>query len=102
MQINEVKEEAQRTGISSEKLRDTNGNWVMIPSATGKGTGIFHAGTTTGQEVMDNDRFTEEALKAQDGKKVPFTRELGGPVIGEATLRYDPDAGAISGRHKDQ
>ena len=44
---------------------------------------------------MDNDRFTEEALKAQDGKKVPFTRELGGPVIGEATLRYDPDIGAL-------
>jgi hypothetical protein len=42
-----------------------------------------------------NERFTEEALKAQDGKKVPFTRELGGPVIGEVTLRYDPGAGAL-------
>ena len=44
---------------------------------------------------MDNDRFTEEALKAQDGKKVPFTREPGGPVIGEATLRYDPKEKAL-------
>ena len=44
---------------------------------------------------MDNERFTEEALKSQDGKKVPFTRELGGPVIGEATLRYDSGAGAL-------
>jgi len=44
---------------------------------------------------MDNERFTEEALKGQDGKKVPFTRELGGAVIGEATLRYDPGDGAL-------
>ena len=44
---------------------------------------------------MDNNRFTEEALKAQDGKKVPLTRELGGPVIGEATLRYDSETGAL-------
>jgi DnaJ-class molecular chaperone len=46
---------------------------------------------------MDHhDRFTEEALRSQDGKKVPFTRELGGgEVIGEATLRYDPGAGAL-------
>jgi hypothetical protein len=45
---------------------------------------------------MDHhDRFTEEALKGQDGKKVPFTRELGGPVIGEATLRYDSGVGAL-------
>lgn len=42
-----------------------------------------------------HDRFTEEALRSQDGKKVPLTRELGGPVIGEATLRYDPDLGAL-------
>jgi|tagenome__1003787_1003787.scaffolds.fasta_scaffold20546370_3 hypothetical protein len=48
------------------------------------------------QEVaMTDDRFTEEALKAQDGKKILFTRELGGPIIGEATLRYDSDAGAL-------
>lgn len=37
------------------------------------------------------DRFTEEALKAQDGKKVPLTSSPGSPIIGEATLRYDPD-----------
>jgi hypothetical protein len=40
-------------------------------------------------------RFTEEALRAQDGKKIPLTRELGGPVIGEATLRYHPGLGAL-------
>jgi hypothetical protein len=34
--------------------------------------------------------FTEEALKSQEGKKVPVTLEPGGPVIGEATLHYDP------------
>lgn len=34
-------------------------------------------------------RFTEDALKAQEGKKVPVTLEPGGPVIGEATLHYD-------------
>lgn len=32
--------------------------------------------------------FSEEALKAQDGKTVPLTKYPGGPVIGEATLRY--------------
>ena len=42
-----------------------------------------------------HDRFTEEALRSQEGKKVPLTRELGGPVIGEATLRYDHDMGAL-------
>ena len=42
-----------------------------------------------------HDRFTEEALKSQDGKKVPLTREIGGPAIGEATLRYDSGLGAL-------
>lgn len=39
--------------------------------------------------------FTEEALKAQDGKKVPLTSKPGGPVIGEATLRYVPERGEL-------
>lgn len=39
--------------------------------------------------------FTEEALRSQDGKKVPLTLENGGPIIGEATLRYDPDRKAL-------
>lgn len=43
----------------------------------------------------DHNVFTEEALKAQQGKKVPVTLEIGGPVIGEATLSYDSDAGAL-------
>ena len=40
----------------------------------------------------DFNLFTEEALAAQDGKKVPLTLEPGGPVVGEATLKYDPGA----------
>lgn len=45
---------------------------------------------------MDHhEQFTEEALKAQEGKKVRFTLEFGGPIIGEATLKYDPEAGAL-------
>lgn len=39
--------------------------------------------------------FTEEALKSQDGKKVPLTLEIGGPVIGEATFKYDPERKAL-------
>lgn len=35
--------------------------------------------------------FTEEALKSQDGKKVPLTSKPGGPVIGEATMKYNPE-----------
>lgn len=41
------------------------------------------------------EKFTKEVLKAQDGKKVPLTLKNGGPAIGEATLRYDPDTGAL-------
>jgi hypothetical protein len=33
--------------------------------------------------------FTKEALKDQDGKKVPLTKYPGGPVIGECTLKYN-------------
>lgn len=32
--------------------------------------------------------FTEEALRANDGKEVPLTSWPGGPVIGKATLKY--------------
>lgn len=45
--------------------------------------------------IPDHNVFTEEALKAQQGKKVPVTLEIGGPVIGEATLKYDSEAGAL-------
>ena len=31
MQIKEVKEEAQRRGISSEKMRDANEGYIMAP-----------------------------------------------------------------------
>lgn len=43
----------------------------------------------------DFNVFTEEALAAQDGKVVPLTLEIGGPVIGEATLKYDSDERAL-------
>ena len=39
--------------------------------------------------------FTEEALREQDGKEVPITMEPGGPVIGKATLKYDPGEKAL-------
>jgi hypothetical protein len=46
--------------------------------------------------MMDeHTRFTEEALKSQDGKKVPLTLYPGGPVIGEATMKYDPGTKAL-------
>lgn len=44
--------------------------------------------------------FTEEALKAQDGKKVPLTLEIGGPVIGEAIMKYDPETGNLMGEFR--
>lgn len=39
--------------------------------------------------------FTEDALKANDGKVVPLRSNPGGPVIGEATLKYDSDEKAL-------
>lgn len=43
----------------------------------------------------DFNVFTKEALAAQDGKVIPLTLEIGGPVVGEATLKYDPGAKAL-------
>lgn len=42
-----------------------------------------------------DEQFTEEALAANDGKTIPLTKEIGGPVIGEATLHYDADEKAL-------
>lgn len=42
-----------------------------------------------------NEVFTEEALMMNDGKEVPLRLEQGGPVIGIATLRYDPEEKAL-------
>lgn len=39
--------------------------------------------------------FTEEALRDQDGKKVPVTDQPGGKIIGEATMRYDEETGNL-------
>lgn len=43
----------------------------------------------------NNEVFTEEALKSQDGEEVPLRLENGGPVIGKATLKYDPEQKAL-------
>lgn len=40
-------------------------------------------------------RFSEEALRAQDGKKVPLTAYPGGPVIGEAIMKYLPESKSL-------
>jgi hypothetical protein len=42
-----------------------------------------------------DEQFTAEALAAQDGKTVPFRKEPGGEIIGEATLHYDPTDQAL-------
>jgi hypothetical protein len=44
--------------------------------------------------------FTKAALAAQDGKKVPLTLEIGGPVVGEATLHYDPGEKALMAEYQ--
>lgn len=57
---------------------------------------------TEGEGVVQkvNEVFTEEALKANDGNVVPLTSEPGGPIIGEATLKYDPEAKALMARFR--
>lgn len=53
---------------------------------------------TTGEGVIrrvDDHLFTEEVLKAADGKVVPLRLKPGGPVIGEAHMYYDPDEKAL-------
>jgi hypothetical protein len=45
--------------------------------------------------MSEPTHFTEEALRAQAGKKVPVTAYPGGPVIGEATLKYDLDTKSL-------
>lgn len=44
---------------------------------------------------MHSLRFTAEALKEQNGAKVPLKDRPGGKVIGEATMHYDPEAGEL-------
>jgi len=43
----------------------------------------------------ENLRFTEEALKSQDGKKVPLRLGNDGPIVGEATMKYDPETKSL-------
>jgi hypothetical protein len=44
-----------------------------------------------------NDVFTEEALQSQDGKTCPLRFGVGGPIIGEVTMKYDPHTKALTG-----
>lgn len=39
--------------------------------------------------------FTKEALKSQDGKKLPVTKYPGGPVIGECVLKWNEAEGRL-------
>lgn len=53
---------------------------------------------TTGEGVVrrvDDLLFTEEVLEAADGKVVPLRLKAGGPVVGKATLSYDPEEKAL-------
>jgi hypothetical protein len=52
---------------------------------------MMDEGEVYARVARQNEVFTEEVLKAQNGKKVPLTVEPGGRVIGEATLQYDSD-----------
>lgn len=45
--------------------------------------------------MAQDTQFTKEALKAQDGKKVPLRLGIGGPVIGEAVLKYVSEDAAL-------
>lgn len=51
---------------------------------------VKKVGNLTGGDV-----FTEEALKSQNGKTVPFRLTPEGPVIGEATMHYDAGEKAL-------
>ena len=44
---------------------------------------------------MAHEHFSREVLKAQDGKRVNLTLENGGPVIGEAVLRFEETTGNL-------
>lgn len=41
--------------------------------------------------MEDDTHFTEETLKAQDGKSIPVTAYTGGPVVGKATMKYNSE-----------
>lgn len=48
-----------------------------------------------GELDPDFNLFTAEVLAANDGKIVPLTLEIGGPTVGEATLKYVSDDQAL-------
>lgn len=47
-----------------------------------------------------DDVFTEEALRDQDGNVVPLRLEIGGPVIGTATMKYDDEEKILKANFK--
>lgn len=48
------------------------------------------------QFSYNTDQFTAEVLEAQDGKEMPLTLEPGGPVIGRAVMKYDPETQTLN------
>lgn len=52
------------------------------------------------QTWRDGDIYPESVLKAQDGKVIPLTLRPGGPVIGEATLKYNPEKQGLEARFR--
>jgi hypothetical protein len=51
-----------------------------------------------GELDPDFNLFTAEALAEHDGEVVPLTLEIGGPVVGQATLKYVSDDQALKAR----
>ena len=39
--------------------------------------------------------FTEEALQRMDGMEVPLTLEIGGPQVGVAVMKYNPETKSL-------
>lgn len=45
--------------------------------------------------MPDFEQFSKEALRAQDGKRVPLTLGVGGPIVGEAVFHYEEDTDSL-------
>lgn len=51
-----------------------------------------------GEFVQEITGYSPEVLKEQDGKVIPLRLGTGGPVIGEAKLKYVPETGHLEAR----
>lgn len=45
--------------------------------------------------MREFEKFSKEVLRAQDGKCVPLTLGVGGPVVGQAIFRYNEDTAEL-------